>query len=503
MQMILDALDEMAGIFSEKKAFVDDKRCINFLDLKQEIYRVASILIAKGYQRRPIAVFMDKSIECIASFMGSACSGNFYTPVDVKMPNARIEKIMQTLCPAAIITDSYHKARVSEFATCGEILVYDEMMDEEADFEAVVKVSQSIIDTDTLYVIFTSGSTGSPKGVMISHRAMTDYVGWTAKQFKIDEKSILGNQSPLYFDLSIQDIYAPFLTGCTVVLIPEQKFLRPKQLFRELLENKVNTIFWVPSALCLLADFKVLQMKDLPHFQKILFCGEILPVKYLNQWRHAFPDAQFVNLYGPTEACDACAYYVVDREFSMDETLPIGKARKNVNIFLLDEQDRLIEDVHVMGEICIRGTALSNGYYRAPEKTKSSFVQNPLNDYFREIVYRTGDLGEYNDLGELMYISRKDWQIKHMGHRIELGEIESAAMSLDGIQQAACIYDSSKKRIILAYSGANQDKEVIIKLKELVPTYMLPEVIRKFDQLPQNRNGKTDRRELMEMMGID
>jgi len=501
MRFLRDYLEKTVERFTSKVAFIDDRRCITFFDLKQEIYHIASSMNYKKYSRQSVVVFMDKSIECIASFWGVACSGNYYTPIDTKMPQARIEKILQILHPAAIITDYRHKAQVSAFAVNEEILVYEDMMGAEVDLKAVEKSSQEILDTDTLYVLFTSGSTGTPKGVMISHRAVVDYVEWTATEFQIDETSILGNQSPLYFDLSIQDVYAPFLTGCTVVLISEQKFMRPKQLFHELQEKGVNTIFWVPSALCLLADFRALQLEGLPKFQKILFCGEVLPVKYLNQWRQAFPEAQFVNLYGPTEACDACVYYIVDRDFSKDENLPVGRARRNVEVFLLDEHDQLVEHSHMMGEICIKGTALSSGYYRAPEKTKEAFVQNPLHDDFPEIVYRTGDLGEYNDKGELMYVSRKDWQIKHMGHRIELGEIEAVAMSLDGIQQVACIHDSEKKRIILAYAGENNEKEVWGRLKDLVPVYMLPEVIQKLEKLPKNRNGKIDRTQLMKMVG--
>lgn len=503
MPMIMNALEETGKRFSDKQAFIDDRRCISFSDLNQEIYRIASVLIAKKYQRKSVVVFLDKSIECIVSFLGVAITGNFYTPIDTSMPRSRIEKIMQILHPSAIITDAQHMEQVRKFVADAEILVYEDIMAGDVNIEAVMKASQTVIDSDALYVLFTSGSTGTPKGVVISHRAMMDYVEWVADKFQIDETSVLGNQSPLYFDLSIQDVYLPFLTGCTVVLLPEQKFMRPKLLLHELIEHNVNTIFWVPSALCLLADFKALQMKELPELRKILFCGEVMPVKYLNQWRSAFPEAEFVNLYGPTEACDACAYYIVERDFAVDQKLPIGMARENMDIFLLDEQNRLIGEPHETGEICIRGISLSSGYYRMPEKTRESFIQNPLHSEYNDIIYRTGDLGEYNDAGELMYVSRKDWQIKHMGHRIELGEIEVTSMTIDGVQRAVCLYDAEKRKIILVYVGEPEEKDVFKQLKNLIPLYMLPETICKVEQLPKNRNGKTDRVYLKKLMNID
>ena len=150
-----------------------------------------------------------------------------------------------------------------------------------------------------------------------------------------------------------------------------------------------------------------------------------------------------------------------------------------------------------LGEICVSGTALALGYYRNSEKTSEAFVQNPLNHRYLEPIYRTGDLGRYEN-GELYYVTRKDFQIKHMGHRIELGEIETAFQALDGISRVCCIYDEPNTKIIGFYVGELEAKEIIERLTERLPRFMIPNVFRQVDEMPLTKNGKIDRKCLME-----
>ena len=249
---------------------------------------------------------------------------------------------------------------------------------------------------------------------------------------------------------------------------------------------------WVPSALCLVANLKALRAKTLPKLRMVLFCGEVMPNKQLNQWRKAMPETVFVNLYGPTETCDASAYYIVDREFADDEPLPIGYPCRNTDIFVLNADNNLAS-VEELGELCIRGTSLAYGYYHEPEKTAAVFVQNPLQKCYPETIYRTGDLVRYNEYGELMYVSRKDFQIKHMGHRIELGEIESVVSSIEGVERCACVYDDKNSKIVLFYIGEADVPDINIQLKTMLPEYMMPNRKVKLDDMPINLNGKIDR----------
>lgn len=492
MRLVTDYLDHIVQEYPEKIAFANEQDSMTFLQVHENARKVAVGLIKENIFKQPIVVFMEKSPICITSFLGVAYSGNFYTPIDTQMPSSRIHKIIETLQPAVIITNREFFSRAEEIFTESRVLTYEELKENSNDCDLLESVRDKLLDTDLLYILFTSGSTGLPKGVTISHQAVVDYIEWITEAFSFDCHTVFGNQSPLYFDVSLQDIYVPFKMGATTYLIEQEKFSFPIRLLEYLKEKDINTIFWVPSALILVANLKALGRVDLPKLKKVLFAGEVMPNKQLNMWRKTFPCAEYANLYGPTEITEICTYYRVEREFKDEDALPIGKACENMEVFILDEEDRLITGDEI-GELCVRGRGLSYGYYNNPEKTAEAFVQNPLQPNYHEMIYRTGDLVRYNEFGELMYAGRKDFQIKHMGHRIELGEIETAALAVEGVKQACCLYDAARSRIVLFYAGSKNDEE----LKELLPAYishyMLPNRFVKMDEIPLNMNGKLDR----------
>ncbi len=496
MTLVTDYLDEIAESFPNKVAFVDEYRSITFKQLREEALRVASSLVSRKIVKRPIGIYMEKCVECIVAFLGVAYSGNFYTPIDAEMPQSRIGKIMGALQPNLIITDKKYNKRADAIADGCEVLIYENI---QVEGQVQLHLPEGRIDEDVLYVLFTSGSTGIPKGVVIPHRAVLNYIDWFVEEFGIDENTIMGNQSPLFFDLSIQDVYATLKSGCTTYLLDKKLFAFPVKLMQYLAERKINTIMWAPSALCLVTNLKGLRAKVLPPLSKVLFCGEVMPNKQLNAWRSVYPHTVFANLYGPTEACDAMAYYTVNREFADDEVLPIGKAIRNVDVLVL-KADNTPAVGSEQGELCIRGVALAYGYYNNLEKTREAFVQNPLNPDYPEIIYRTGDIVHRNERGELVYNCRKDFQVKHMGHRIELGEIETAVSSLEGIRQNCCLYDVEKGQIVLFYAGDIDITDITERLRVIVPEYMFPNKKVKLESLPLNANGKIDRVELKKML---
>jgi D-alanine--poly(phosphoribitol) ligase subunit 1 len=248
----------------------------------------------------------------------------------------------------------------------------------------------------------------------------------------------------------------------------------------------------VVSALTIISSFGTFDRLVPKYLKTIAFGSEVFPIKQFNLWRKNLPEARFVNLYGPTEATGMSCYYEVDREFEPGEMIPIGRPFSNTDILLLDENNREAS-FGEPGEICIRGTPLTLGYYKDFERTGEAFVQNPLNNCYPELIYRTGDIGRYNERGELEFISRKDNQIKHMGHRIELGEIELAANMHMKVNTACCIFDGSSKKIVLYYVGDAAKAEVAEFLKEKLPRYMVPNVIESLDMMPLTANGKIDR----------
>lgn len=490
---ILEYLDRSAQRVPDKVAFCGETETLTFRQLRRQAQSIGSRLAQMDTFRKPVVVFMDKQPKTIAAFLGVLYSGGFYVSLDGEMPRFRIEKILGRLHPAACICDDTTFQTAQSIFDPGTIFRYEELAFGAIDEKTLDRIRQQQIDTDPAYIVFTSGSTGVPKGVVGYHRAVIDYVENLCDVLKFDENTVFGNQTPLYFDACLKEIIPTLKYGCSTHLIPRQLFLQPVKLVEYLNEKKINTLCWVVSALTFISSFGTFEKVKPEFLRTVAFASEVFPIRQLKLWRTALPGARFINLYGPTETTGICCYYEVDRDFGEEEPLPIGRPFPNTEILLLDENNRIPESGE-QGEICIRGTRLTHGYYGDPEKTGESFVQNPLNPHYPERIYRTGDIGRYNGRGELVFVSRKDHQIKHMGHRIELGEIEAAANTCPGVKGCCCVYDGEKQRITLYYTGESEELRQL--LKEKLPRYMLPHRVHRLDAMPLTPNGKIDRNAL-------
>ena len=494
-RIVTDYLEETVKRFGDKTAFEDPQESLTFSQVRDAARSIGQHLISLGFFQKPVAVYVDKSAACILAMLGVAYSGNFYTVIDTHMPAARIQKIFSTLEPAAILCRREDLETVEELWPDAAAVCLEDARETPVSEDDLNRTAARLVSTDLLYVLFTSGSTGIPKGVVTAHSHVCAYMEAVTKAYDLSDKERILNQAPFYFVLSIVEIYSTIRNGSTLFIAPKEYFSFPLKLMQFIEEKQITILYWVPSALILLANLGALKAADISSVRKVVFGGEVMPIRQLHAWQEALPEAMFVNAYGPTETTDGTTYYIVDREFEETETLPIGIPFENIGILVLDEDGRPVER-EGMGELCAYGPSITYGYYGDPEKTAGVFTQNPANPAYRQIIYHTGDLVRYNAYGELEYAGRKDFQIKHHGQRIELGEIEACISSIDGIEENCCLYDSKKSRIVLYYTGSLEETDLQEKIKTLLPSYMVPNRRYRLETMPHNLNGKIDRAEL-------
>ncbi len=501
MKNVLEYLENTAAVYSDKTAVICNDKSMNWSSLLLTAKKIGSAVAAKSEVRMPIPVLMEKGIETLASFFGIAYAGCFYVLVNPQLPKSRIEQILSVLGSKFIVTDNDNRALAEDVAASSELLLIDDLISSEISESLLDSVRKQSLDVDPLYANFTSGSTGVPKGVLVSHRSVIDFIDIFDETFSISENDVIANQAPFDFDVSVKDIYSSIKTGATLVLVPKELFSAPIQLLDYLCENKITTMIWAVSALCLITTFHALDYKVPETVNKILFSGEVMPMKHLKEWQKHLKDAMFVNLYGPTEVTCNCTYHIVDNNCDYENGIPIGQAFRNREVFLLDENNKRVVGENITGEICVKATSLALGYYNNPEQTNKSFVQNPLNDKYIDIIYRTGDLGKYDSDGNFVFQGRKDFQIKHMGHRIEIEEIEKAMESCDEVERACCVFDERKSKLYGFYIGNIDKKELHKRMKETLPIFMIPGALRNVSEMPLTKNGKIDRKKLLETAG--
>ena len=498
---VLEYLEQSARDFPERTAVIEEEIRCTYAELAAQARRVGSALAEMDVRGCPVGVYMEKGVDALRAFMGALYAGGFYSMLNPELPAARLQTIRSVLDAKVIVTQPALADAAAELFPDARIALIDDLTAYEEDAAALARIRGRAIDTDPVYVNFTSGSTGVPKGIAVAHRSILDFIDVFTERFGIEGSDVIANQAPFDFDVSVKDIYSAFRTGATLLIVPRRLFSTPAALIDYLCEGGATVMIWAVSALCLLSTFHALDYRVPEKVRRVIFSGEVMPAKHLKQWRAHLPQATFVNVYGPTEITCNCTYHILDPERDYDGGVPIGVPFPNEDVFLLDESDRLIDAPESVGEICVRGTALALGYYAAPEQTAARFVQNPLRTAWPERVYRTGDLGRYDESGALCFCGRKDFQIKHMGHRIELEEIERAMGAVEGVERCCCVFDEKKSRLKGFYVGSIDKAELHARLSKDLPVYMIPGILRQVEEMPLTKNGKIDRKALDAMAG--
>ena len=496
-------LDASVKKYPNKIAFIDENDAISYANLQIGAKKFASYLLNLSIKPNSAVVFfMPKSINAVQGIFGCLYARVCYSFFETSLPAKRLNDMLSVLKASLIITTKEHKAQAYQIFNQNlkdqnvKIILIDECLTTSINSSLLAQISRTYQATDALSIVFTSGSTGVPKGVVKSHANILYFTPTFVSTLKLSSDDILANQAPFDFDVAEKDIYCGVYVGASVVLLTQKDFIKPTALVDKLIKFNVTTLIWAVSALCLLSTFRVFNYKIPNQISKVFFSGEIMPLNHLKIWQHYLPNAKFINLYGPSEITFNCTFYEVPKDYECIDTLPIGKAFYGQKVFLLSDNQKQITKVGKIGEICVSGPNVALGYWCEHEKSNEVFIQNPLNKSYFERIYKTGDLGKLNDNGEFVYVGRKDFMIKHMGHRIELPEIELAAQKL--AERACAIFKNYK--INLFFTGICDESVLLDELKKNLPIYMLPNRLIKLENFTLNTHGKIDRKILENML---
>ncbi len=496
MKNVLEYLNASAAAFPEKTAIADKEHSYTFNELQHISMRLAAVSALKECDNSPVGVFVERDADILVFFMAVLYSGNFYVPLDPEMPDAKLNMIVSNSGMKVILGLEKHTELIKKIESPVSFTVLSDAPEEEYD------ASAGKGDSDPLYMVYTSGSTGVPKGVLKSHRSVISYIDAYVDEFGFTSDDVIGNQTPFFFDASAKDIYLMLKTGAGMEILPTEYFMMPPTLIRYMNERKVTFISWVPSALSIIVQLNAFSAVVPETLKRVFFIGEVMPMKHLNKWIAALPDIEYVNLYGSSEVAGISCFFRVNRAFENDAALPMGKPLSNCKIYLLDGEE-VVKEKGRIGELYVVSDSVALCYFGDPEKTEKAFV---IKDFGSGPVraFKSGDLAQYDENGDLVFASRSDFQIKHMGHRIVLVEIETIAGALDCIQRCCCLYDSVKSKIILFCTLSEvselSSKEIKAMLTEKLSSYMVPNKVIILDEMPFNANNKIDRQKLKDLI---
>ncbi|MBI4526157.1 MAG: amino acid adenylation domain-containing protein [Deltaproteobacteria bacterium] len=523
-ELLHNWITERAERRPDSVALVLDQNKITYGELDALSNRLAGMLKETGCERGDrVAFLIPKSPAAIVAILGILKADCIYVPLDPSGPASRLKKILQSCETGRILAAGPVVSLLDELLSDNELRSSIEIgwMDHEAVQGENFKPTFSLADLsafsrrplaysntrfDPAHILFTSGSTGAPKGVVINHSSVIEFVEWATRYFQMSCSDRISGQTPLHFDLSTFDIFGTFAAGAELHLVPQELNLLPNKLAGFIRQSQLTQWFSVPSILNYMAKFDVVGFGDFPSLKRLLWCGEVFPTPSLIYWMKRLPHVRFTNLYGPTETTIASSYYTVPA-CPEDEraAIPIGTACHGEELLVLDEKLRPVPRGQV-GDLYIRGVGLSPGYWKDPEKTRAAFLPNPRSLDPAERIYKTGDLAKIESDGLVYFVGRADSQIKSRGYRIELGEIEAALGSMNLLQECAvvalAINGFEGNKICCGYvplPGSEVAPTTLRKeLSKLLPAYMLPSGWLALERLPRNGNGKVDRSKLGE-----
>lgn len=497
-----DLFRDVVKAHGQKAALVwSDRAVTTFNDLDRLSDNATRYLYTQGIRKGDrVCIRLDKCAMAYAIVIACLKIGAPYFVIDPSNPSVRVSHILDKCKPKILFSTKENAFNLPNYRVV--------LIDRENQFAAIggtgddhFEPKTDIIATDPAYIMFTSGSTGFPKGAVMSHSNLLNFIAWARREFSITPSDVFTNVNPIYFDNSVFDFYASVLNGAAMVPFDAPTMSDPYQVLRRIDSLRCTIYFSVPSLLIYFQVLKMITPASFPHTRVVIFGGEGYPktkLKALFDCLH--PRVELVNVYGPTECtCICSAYRISQVDFlDLDGYPPLGGPIPNFSFTILNEAGKAAAAGEV-GELYLGGPCVGLGYFNDPELTQDAFGQNPLHTGYHERVYRTGDLVSISrDDGKIYFVGRKDHQIKHQGYRIELEEIEHALRSIPGVDEAVALHTTKNgiSLIVTVVASTNGLKSEAIReqASKLLPDYMVPSKIDVFQQLPKNANGKIDRR---------
>lgn len=422
MTNILEYLEKTVSWLPQKRAFWDAGEEVTFGTLQSRARAVGYSLYRRGIRREPVAVFMGRRPSAIAAMLGVVYAGCWFVPLDTEMTACRIGATLKKVRPRVILCDekSYPVLENTPFA--GSRLIFDRISGEAVPEAALGAIRSRQVDTDPVCVLFPADGVS---GILTTHRAALETAEGLGDLLKCSSNTVFGSHARFSSATWLQEMLCTLKYGAGTCLLPKRGFLYPVRLMEYMNSQRINTILWSTVNMAAVSVGNTFARAVPKYLNTVAFSGETLTTRQLTTWQEALPQAKFWSLYGPGEAVGACCYYAVAKMVRSEEGIPLGKPFPNTGIVLLDDSGSEALP-GMVGEICIRGSRLSPGYFRDPELTAEAFIQNPLNPDTPERLFRTGSLGRYNYRGELELTGRKENSICC---RIDLTELQTAGRS--------------------------------------------------------------------------
>jgi amino acid adenylation domain-containing protein len=473
-------------------AVVFEDEEISFDDLNKRVNQLAHHLIARGIGPEVlVGVFMERSIELVVALLAVLKAGGAYVPLDPGYPAERLS-FMLTDAEAKVLLTQRHLAQ--DWHGDGVETIYLQRGALGFSGELTEEPNNEVGFECPAYVIYTSGSTGQPKGSVLTHRAVSNHMQWMQQEFPLSASDSVLQKTPISFDASVWEFYAPLLAGARLVMAVPEGHRSTAYLVRIIQDYRITTLQLGPSLLRVLMDEKGFSKCE---SLRNVFCGgEPLTLELSERFSRNLP-AQLINLYGPTEVCIDTTFWIVNRQ-RCASSVPIGRPIANTTAYVLDQRMEPVP-VGISGELYLGGAGLGRGYLHRPDLTAERFVPHPFSDAPGARLYRTGDITRYLSDGNILYLGRADHQVKLRGVRIELGEIESVLARHPKVRQ--CVVAMRDERdgqgglsaYVVSGSERPDSNELRAFIRNRLPESMVPSAFVYLEQLPLTANGKVDR----------